>query len=896
MEEKRSVMQTSEVKKKLPLLIIDKHGFLGSMLAKVLREEFLVVIASANPQEKHENVIHIPYHRKLPLIPDNVYSHFFVFFNGESELLDLLPVFDKKALAINAKLFFITSLIFSSQAVFQRLKKYHYQTLQTVVYGETFDNEIQEANEINFFIHQSRVYGRIEVPKEGLGKLYPILIDDLLSALTTLAFAQSRQARPIFLFPHHEYNHITVARILQKMDPLLKVDFSKKKAQKRRYFFPEDGVYFYRDYRLEDRMRKISLTRVTSRSRLQQKKIRLQLPNPQAKNMRFKMAVAIFLALFIAPLLLAFLCAFCGAWGITSAVKQAEQGKIATAESTATFAQKSFEIARLLSSSFFVPAVVAPKTYHYCLTTLQTGERVAQLEVTTFHSLLTLQQIYAQKSVDPKGDFYRSLAGIKNGLVSLQKLKAEKRLPDTVSQKIDTYAYFINVVEGTIDVWPSLLGFEGKKTYLILFQNNMELRPGGGFIGSYGILPIENGRAGKLQIQDVYDADGKLTQHVEPPYGLRRYEGVTHWYLRDSNFDPDFTVNAKQAEAFLQKETGQTVDGVLALDTTFLKNVLGAVDGVDVPDYQQKVSADTFYLQTQTHAEKDFFPGSTQKKDFLRSLTNALLLKLFDGGKIPYEKLVQSIATSAAEKHLLFSFTDSDVQNVFTVNGLSSSLRDSRVKEKETGYDYLGVVDANVGLNKANYYVKRSIRHDVHIDDLGELQETAEVQYVNKSDVTSPFGGDYKNYIQFVLPINAVVTGVHIDGKEVKTSPAVTNPAVYMKRGFIPPSGLEVDEADIDGKKRVGFFFIVPTKTTKIVGITYSISTPIDTRGTTFSYNLHLFKQAGSVDDQYQLSLAYPNAFSTISHMNGLTDVGGKLFYDINLKQDGNVTARFSRK
>jgi len=64
----------------------------------------------------------------------------------------------------------------------------------------------------------------------------------------------------------------------------------------------------------------------------------------------------------------------------------------------------------------------------------------------------------------------------------------------------------------------------------------MELRPGGGFIGSYGILTMDKGKVSDFKIHDVYDADGKLKASIEPQFPVRRYLKLPHLFLRDSNF------------------------------------------------------------------------------------------------------------------------------------------------------------------------------------------------------------------------------------------------------------------------------------------------------------------------------------------------------------------------
>lgn len=896
MEQKRPLLVTSEEHTKLPILIVDKKGTIGSSLTKVLRDQFLVVVVTAYAVASHQNVIHVPYYKKIPMIPDHVYSHIFVIYNGESEILEMLSAFEEKAQAVKAKLFFITSLFYSSHKVFTYLARPEFQTFQTVLFGETFDNEITEANEINFFIHQARIYGRIEVPKEGLGQLYPVSLDDVLSSIVSLAFAAEKQTKTIFIFPHHVFTEIFLARSIQKINPLIKIDFGKKKSKALSYYIPPEGLYFFRNYNLEERLRRIDFSREKSRSSVPQKKIQLKMPNPTVAQNRSKFFLVILLAVFIAPLLLTLFCAVAGAAMLSLSFKQVEQGSLSAAESSATIAKFSFAQAQTLAPSLVLPQLLTPVQKSQFLDTMQTGESVAVTDISLVHSLQVMQNIYEKKSADPKNDFLHALATLKNTLLTLQKLEAEKKLPQPIIQKMSHLNGTLNLVEGTIDTWPSLLGFEGGKTYLILFQNNMELRPGGGFIGSYGILPVKNGSLEPLQIHDVYDADGKLAEHVEPPYGLRRYLGASHWFLRDSNFDPDFVRDAVQAQQFLQKETGQKVDGVIAIDTTFLKNLIAIVGSVEVPDYKERVTPDNFYLLTQVHAEKNFFPGSTQKKDFLRSLTNALMTKLFSQKRIPYEKLAQMVTASVRQKHLLFAFADSGVQNVFTANGLSSSLRDGRRAEKNTAFDYVGIVDANIGANKANYYVKRAMNQSVAIDELGGQQTTIEAAYSNTSSNTSSFGGNYKDYVRFVVPVNSTLTSVQFDKKERQTVPAITESSLFASSGFIPPTELEVEQVEEQGKKVIGFFFLVPPGATKTVGITYSTPSSIDVQATAFMYNLRLFKQPGTVDDPYHLSVSYPNTVKVVTSTNGLTDVGGKLTYDTLLTEDKDLVAGFSKK
>lgn len=889
--QQRPVLVASE--QKLPILIIDKKGFVGSALAEKLQEQFLIVLVSGKELEVHKNIIHIPYRKKIPLIPDNTYSHMFIIYNGEPEMLEILPSFVKKANETNSKLLVITHLAYGDEHLFKRLSHQYYHNVQVIVFGELFWDAPIEENGVTNFINQVRLSGKIDIPNSGLGKLYPILFDEVLAVIIVTAFGTGAVGKPLLIFPKYSFTEFSVARILQRINPMVKLDFKKTKSHAVSYYIP-DGEYYFPNYNLEERLRKLDYTVSEHISSKKQKKITLYKPrkaiNPWLGLLLF------FLGTLIVPLLMVLTLGGVGAGALQASFKEAEKTKFTSAKQYAAYAHFSFKTANTVLDSMFYLDILAQKQRADTLQKLEVGDQLSETMVESMDAAITLQHIYDDTSNDPKNDFMHATATLKNSLLVVQKLQAEGGLPKEVRSKLDEVKDVISLIENTIDTYPSLLGFEGKRTYLLLFQNNMELRPGGGFIGSYGLLEVDKGKMTKFKINDVYDADGQLKDHLEPPYPLRRYLGASHWYLRDSNFAVDFITNATQAINFLQLETGQKVDGVIAIDTAFLKNMLAVFGSVNVVDYKETVTPENFYLLTQTYAEKDFFPGSTQKKDFLRSLANTLLLELTEKKEIPYRKFLQKIGESIREKHLLFAFPDNATQQLFTVNNLSSSLWDGRKKRSNTFTDFLGVIDANLGTNKANYYLNRSVQQDVVIDNKGEVRTTVSVTYANTSTKTSAFGGDYKNYVRFIVPANASLQSVAIDKQPVQTTGAITDPTDFTRGSFIPPKELEVDETQVDGKTSIGFFVIIPTGSTKTVSITYSLPRVISVEEPVFTYDLRLFKQPGTNADPYALFMAYPSSFILVEAEKGIVDVGGKISFSTNLSTDKNIRASFSKK
>lgn len=324
----------------------------------------------------------------------------------------------------------------------------------------------------------------------------------------------------------------------------------------------------------------------------------------------------------------------------------------------------------------------------------------------------------------------------------------------------------LKVIEVVKTIMPMAISLAGEGTshkYLILFQNNLELRPTGGFIGSYGILNIKSGRMESFTIHDVYEADGQLKAHVDPPLAIRNFLSQPNWFLRDSNFDPDFAVSSQQAEWFLEKETGEKVDGVIGMNLNLLKEVIKVLGGVYLPDYQENINADNLFIKTTVYAQKGFFPGSMAKADFLGSLSHAILFTLTDSDKVNWPKMLQTLEGSLEEKNLLFYFNDEGLQKIAEKNGWGGRMVDINCTAANCFPDYLSIIEANLGVNKANLYVKKEVSVRKKIDDDGTIETEVKMDYSNGSPENIFPSGDYKNYMRIYIPKGAAVNSLTVD-------------------------------------------------------------------------------------------------------------------------------------
>lgn len=386
------------------------------------------------------------------------------------------------------------------------------------------------------------------------------------------------------------------------------------------------------------------------------------------------------------------------------------------------------------------------------------------------NSTILLNNVLGNKIYDP----LPLAQEIKTGLVSLHQKISDVQYYTNKSEnqnlfvkkillgKIDLESLANITLQGeTIaDRLPEILGKGGPKTYLVLFQNNMELRPTGGFIGSFGLLTFDSGRITDLIVNDVYSADGQLNGHVEPPLPIKNYLGEANWWLRDSNWDPDFPTSAKRAEWFLDKEIGKEVDGVVAIDLDPIKRILKLTGPVFLSDYNLSISSDNLYEKTQSEVQDNFFPGTHKKASFLTALSRNLLSEI--GSLNPTQRVgfLKSFYSDLIERHVQVFVHDEFVQ--LALSGLGWSGEVGIPNCGTSCYsDLVGIVEANVGVNKANYFIARSVNLDVSIDS-NKIKRTLTVNIKNSSNGALGPSGRYKVYIRALTNINSKVLGVSV--------------------------------------------------------------------------------------------------------------------------------------
>ncbi len=443
----------------------------------------------------------------------------------------------------------------------------------------------------------------------------------------------------------------------------------------------------------------------------------------------------------------------------------------------------------------------------------------------------------------------------------------------------------IRYTERLLTLYPQMAGFRRRQTYLVLLQNSMELRPTGGFIGSMLLVSFIDGKVDDMHVLDVYDADGQLKGHIDPPQPIREIIGQEHWYLRDSNWDPDFAVSGKQAGWFYEKEMGQPVDGVIALSLPFVTHLLHVLGPVELSDFNDRISESNFFAKSLLYTQTDFFPGSTQKKDFLGALTNALLLRMTGDTSISAGALLRSIADSIQSRDIQFYYNDPALEHLVTQwgwdGGMRMALCQTIVHESACVGDGLGIVEANLGINKVNYFVTHEALSDINIQDNGTIDQTLTVKIKNTTPTQPNVGGGvYQTYFRVYYPKDTDVQSVTFDGQAV--------PQRTIKQLVPPPAPYVITDASGSSTIVSVPFAVAPRTEHQLVIHTRRHMQPLSD---SLSYQFTIRKQAGMSSYPWHVVIHYPAAWTALSD-SGLAKPG-TLEYNTDLTTDAHLRILF---
>ncbi len=424
----------------------------------------------------------------------------------------------------------------------------------------------------------------------------------------------------------------------------------------------------------------------------------------------------------------------------------------------------------------------------------------------------------------------------------------------------------VGEVRDLLRLAPDLLGLNGPRTYLILVQNEDELRATGGYITAAGTVTIERGRLTDLAIEDSFAVDDPKLHYPIPPEPLRDYMDAPYWVLRDANWSPDFPTAAAVAEAFYTATRPKTIDGVVALDQTFLRIMLQATGPISVPDFPERINADN--VVGLLRAAREPPPGETvsydwwlHRKDSVPAVAMAMVRRL------PWSNwglLARAAIRALNERHLLVTLKDPADSEILARNSWDGALRPGPA-------DYLMLVESNIGFNKVNAIERTSLDYRVDLSQAGRPTGTVTVTQINPAEGKPPCdpGPDYGtgSYAELIARCYWSYLRVYVPATaQFDTGTAQPVPGELMPRGE-PVEGTITPLEGENGTQSFGALSLVQFTSTGATTFNYQLAPEAVTAGPGANqrvYKLKLQKQGGVASLPITLTVQLPPGASNV--------------------------------
>lgn len=431
------------------------------------------------------------------------------------------------------------------------------------------------------------------------------------------------------------------------------------------------------------------------------------------------------------------------------------------------------------------------------------------------------------------------------------------------------FAAFVNDMKDAYDlsgVLISFLGSDQPRRYLVVFQNQHELRPTGGFMGSYGILDVQKGKIMGFDIpgRGTYNLRYQLDKFLKPPTPLLLVDN--RWEFQDANWFPDFAASAEKMAWFYEQGRGSTVDGVIAISASVLERILNVLGPIQNEKYGMELSSDNALGKIQQYVEEDYDHAVYQPKQILEDLAVELLGRTKEINTMSAVRLVSELSSALGQKEIQIYLRRDEAE----MKKLREFGWTGEIAKNSPAQDYLMVVNTNIGGLKTDAKTDQMIEHQAVVQEDGSVFDTVMISRTNNGVADEKFyGGNNINFLRVYVPQGAELMeagGFNYPPEELfkvsedwyKIDSDLAN--LEKEVGVHAETGTRITNEF--GKTAFGNWVITPPGEKSIVYFTYRLPFKVTKTETTFkNQNLDVWKRA----KELILSNAKDTDYSTYS-------------------------------
>ncbi|MCX6781691.1 MAG: DUF4012 domain-containing protein [Candidatus Magasanikbacteria bacterium] len=391
------------------------------------------------------------------------------------------------------------------------------------------------------------------------------------------------------------------------------------------------------------------------------------------------------------------------------------------------------------------------------------------------------------------------------------------------------FTTFLDDLENIVEIGKAvedIFGGQGLRRYLIVFQNPHEIRPTGGFIGSFALLDIKDGQVVKLDIPagGSYDLQGQLDTYVEPPTPLLLSN--KRWEFQDSNWFADFPASAEKMLWFYRHSRKVTADGVIAINATVLERLLSVLGPVNDTGRDLTLTAANAIPTIQQIVEEGPEKKLARPKQVLSDLAPQFISLIYSSKPEQILTLMANLSEALTQKEIQTYFTDAAIEKTAKNFGWAGHIWPTQI-----GQDYLLAVNTNIQGQKTDAEIKQTISHQAIVSDDGTITDTV---MITREHTGKPgeklYGQTNIDYLRVYVPLGSklISAGGFIWPDE--------------KKFRVPDPWTKKDEFLLKQEKEIGFDDNTGTRITEEFGKTvfgnWLILEPGEKKQIHFSYTL----------------------------------------------------------
>ncbi len=407
------------------------------------------------------------------------------------------------------------------------------------------------------------------------------------------------------------------------------------------------------------------------------------------------------------------------------------------------------------------------------------------------------------------GKLIASLEGMRKNITRMLEIQIKMSSLQTELKNllpIDAAEYLsleleLNRAKNFLDVLVIWLKSPEERRLLVFLYNPSEIRPGGGFLGSYAELAIRNANIESIEVYDINDADRELQAKIIPPKPLQLI--IKRWRAADANWFFDFSDSAPKTIELLEasdKYRGRRVsfDGALGITPKVISDLLALTGPIEI-EPGLAIDKTNFIAEIQKQVQIGQAPstssGQASRNDYpkrvLQKLTPLLFEKLANLEAEKKKYISELLGEWILKKDFLLYFKDQAFESFFNAYNLTNKV--FSLPQDFVG-DYLAVVNANIGGGKSDLFIKQKVLLQSQIANDGLVNNHLVIVRKHEAKESEPwwYRAQNQNYLKIFTPPGAML--INASGSILKKiSPSVN----YKKEGYAVDPQVEAVESTL---------------------------------------------------------------------------------------------------